>query len=301
MDPLSAFLHSTPWETHLNASGFQTARLANHLFVKRNIPGGHYWHGARSGPLPNPLPDFTKGSWFLRVEPENDAAAVSLSPFTTRPTSAIQPRQTLTLDLKKSPETLLAEMKSKHRYNINVAKREGVEVELHSTDLLNQFPRFWVLLRETADRHTFRTHTESYYRSILEHLEPFGMVHLAFARYQDQDIATFMIITCGTVATYLHGGSLYSQRQVMAPYALHWHCIETLQKQGFTTYDFWGTHAVDGEPIAGHASAGTTRFKLGFGGTLHDYPAPQDVILNPFCYSVFASVQRLRSRKRAFS
>lgn len=301
-DPLSAFLHSPTWRKH--AHGEQD--MAGNIFVRQAIPKGSYWVSSRCF-IPSDwfLPDFTAGSWFVRMQPDSAESAANLKSTTGRykhvRTLAIQPAQTLILDLSQSEETLLAQMKQKHRYNIRVAEKNGVETEIITHNLLDAFPRFWNLLTTTAERHTFRTHKEPYYRSILENLEPQGKALLAFARYQGHDIAAFLIVTEGSVATYLHGGSNYEQRNLMAPYLLHWTAIRHLKEQGLTTYDFWGIHVHDGEPLKDHASSGTTRFKLGFGGTIVEYPPAVDIVLKPLYYNLYKGIQRLRSRKRAFS
>jgi lipid II:glycine glycyltransferase (peptidoglycan interpeptide bridge formation enzyme) len=301
-DILSTFLHTDAWAAHANA----TRDGEGNVFIRHTIPGGSYWVSTRCViPTTWTVPPFTKGATFLRLQPDSQKSYDNLVSITKsykhKKAYAIQPQQTITLDLTKPEETLLAEMKQKHRYNIKVADKNGVTTEYHTTDLAQHFPRFWKLLSNTAERHTFRTHTEAHYRSVIKHLEPIGGVALAFATHNGTDIAAFMIITEGLVGTYLHGGSSYEHRNLMAPYLLHWRVIQELKKDGKTTYDLWGVHVKDGEAIPGHASNGTTRFKLGFGGTLKEYPPTLDIILNPIYYTVYTSIQRLRSRKRAFS
>ena len=92
----------------------------------------------------------------------------------------------------------------------------------------------------------------------------------------------------------------------MAPNLIHVEVMRHLRTIGVEIYDLWGSNAVkstDGTyaPISGHPSAGTTRFKLGFGGIVLDYPPTFDLVLNPFCYSGYEKLHRFRSRKRAFA
>ena len=297
-DRLSAFLHSEAWAAHLGA----TRDNAGSLFVRQKLPGGgSYWQGSRAF-LPEDwrLPDFCQKSWWVRIQPDSFASEKNLS-GKRRIVPSIQPRQTLVLDLTKSEEMLLAEMKQKHRYNLRLAEKHGVKIEILSEKLEDSIPRFWKLLSETADRHSFRTHTKAHYTSIVRNLEPAQMCHLVFATHEGHDVAAAMIITHNGVGTYLHGGSTYADRALMAPNLLHWEVIRHLKAHDCVTYDFWGIHTVDGAAISGHASEGTTRFKLGFGGSIIDYPPTYDIILNPICYTGYRAIQALRSKKRAFS
>ena len=301
-DVLSSFLQTDAWLTHTH--GIRDA--AGNTFTSQSLPGGSYYICTRCFIPDNwTLPDFTKKAWFLRVQPDSmesyNNILAATKQFNHKPAFAIQPQQTLILDLAQSDQQLLAGMKPKHRYNIKVAEKNGVTTEFLTQNLSNEFPRFWDLLSNTADRHTFRTHSESHYRSIIENLEPKENVALCFARHNGKDVAAFMIIIEGPVGTYLHGGSNYDDRNLMAPYLLHWHVMQELKKRGATTYDFWGVHVKDGEAIQGHPSSGTTRFKLGFGGTIVEYPPTFDIILNPFCYTLYSLVQRSRRQKRAFA
>jgi lipid II:glycine glycyltransferase (peptidoglycan interpeptide bridge formation enzyme) len=301
-DILSAFLHTHEWQQHSKAH----TDAAGNLFVPVKIPGGSYWVSSRCTIPENwALPAFTLKSWFVRLQADSKESYENIvratAAYKHQKVHAIQPKQTLVIDLTQSEEALLAAMKPKHRYNIRVAEKNGVTTEFFQDHLEDHFPRFWNLLSTTAERHTFRTHQENYYRSLIQRLEPAGKVWLAFAKHQEKDVAAFLLIKEGDVGTYLHGGSSYADRNVMAPYLLHWHTIRTLKAAGCTTYDLWGVDVQEnGEPNIG-AAAGTTRFKLGFGGSLVFYPPTLDIILNPICYSGYIAIQRLRSRKRAFS
>lgn len=309
---LSAFLHTPAWERLLQSEGTATERYEGFLYAKHAVPlGGTYWLTARI-PVRSDwkIPPFAEKSWFLRLQADDDPSHQALTKSYAKrlhPTPSVQPHQTAYLDLTRSDEELLATMKPKHRYNMRVAEKAGVEVEVIHTHVIESFPRFWNLLRQTADRHDFRTHCEAHYRRIIETHEPEDAVFLAFATHKGEDVAAVMVVTCGMVATYLHGGSSYPHRALMAPNLLHVSVMRYLRTIGITTYDLWGTNAVltkEGtgyEPIAGHASAGTTRFKLGFGGTILEYPPTIDLVLRPFCYSGYETLRRLRSRKRAFS
>jgi lipid II:glycine glycyltransferase (peptidoglycan interpeptide bridge formation enzyme) len=71
----------------------------------------------------------------------------------------------LTLDLTLSEEVLLAQMKQKGRYNIKLAEKQGVLIELsRETEGLDHFMR---LLGETLDRDGFSGNSRAYYAALL--------------------------------------------------------------------------------------------------------------------------------------
>ena len=313
MDQLSAFLHTPAWERFQTASGAVVQREQNELYIERSIPRGTYWQSSRCAISTEwKVPDFAKEGWFLRLDPDSTASYKALEVYSKKnnlllcSTSAYQPRQTAVVDISQSEEEILSHMKSKHRYNIRLAEKHSVEVEVHSENLQEYFPRFAKLLKETTERQQFRAHSEDYYQKMLAELEKDGMVHLLFASYEGQDLATILLITNGSVATYLHGASTFSHKEMMAPYLLHWTAIRFAKARSCTQYDLWGTHAIKDESgdwtsQEGHPSAGTTRFKLGFGGTVIEYPGTYDLVLRQIPYRLYNSIRSIRSRKRAFS
>ena len=311
-----SFFHSEPWEAFQKAAGAATERGDGQLYVHRALPVplGSYWLSSRMTIPDNmALPNFTKEPCFVRLEPadaesfahlQDFAAANKLSLVTTH---AVQPRQTSLVAISGSDDEMLAAMKPKHRYNLRLAQKNGLVAEAYSKNLTAHFERFWTLLTATASRQGFRTHAKEYYRQMLESLEPAGMAHLLFVRQGEEDLATLLLITYEDTATYLHGASSDAFKQLMAPYLLHWEAIRLAKEAGCATYDLWGTDAEYNEEKkewqakAGAGSAGTTRFKLGFGGAIVDYPGAFDLVLKPFCYTLYKNLRSLRGGKRAFS
>lgn len=303
---LGAFLHSADWEMFLRASGNEVEREGGALYIKGKIPrGGTYWRVSRIDIDESWTPPaFTKSSWFVRLEPISEAS-LHLAKFgTVRPTESVQPKQTLVLDLRLSEEELLAQMKPKHRYNIKVAERHGVEVEFKHFDAAEHFDRFWKLLTETAGRHAFRTHQRDYYKQMVKTLAPKGIISLGFAKLGHDDVATMLFIRHEKVVTYLHGGSSSRHKEVMAPYLLHWHAIRWAKEMEVEAYDFWGTNAIEQEgawvPRVNHPSTGTTRFKLGFGGTVVQFPGAVDLVLKPIPYTLYSTIRRVIRRQSSF-
>jgi len=81
----------------------------------------------------------------------------------------IQPKDTLILNLEKSEEDLLKEMKPKTRYNIRLAFKKGVKI-ISTSNYEKYFSKFWNLTEETSKRDKFVSHNKDYYWKMLENL-----------------------------------------------------------------------------------------------------------------------------------
>ena len=304
---MQSFLHSPAWERLQARSGHLPIRHEGQLYLRQDVPGFTYYAGYRlKFGAESTLPKVN--ATFMRLEPLDEDSHQRLRTLAGGralvPTFAVQPRQTSLVDISGSEDHVLAAMHPKHRYNIRLAQKKGVRIErLNATG----FERFWQLMSTTAHRQDFRTHEAGYYKAMLEELDKDGEIHLLIASAEGMDLAALLLITYEGTATYLHGASSEEMRGHMAPYALHWEAICLARELSCTTYDLWGTHATQdletGEwrPVDGHASAGVTRFKLGFGGEIVNYPGTFDLILRPFWYSLYKGIRALRGGKRAFA
>jgi lipid II:glycine glycyltransferase (peptidoglycan interpeptide bridge formation enzyme) len=94
------------------------------------------------------------------------------------------------------------------------------------------------------------------------------------------------------VRTYLHGASSNKHRNLMAPYAIHWHQIQDAKQQGLEGYDFWGVSDTNKQ------WKGITRFKRGFKGFEIEYAGTFDYVLNSTEYFLYQFARRLRYGKR---
>ncbi len=286
------FLQSWDWGEFQKAVGRKVYRYQagdkQAQVIELALPfGKKYWYIPR-GSLIEGLEVEAKnhGALFVRVEPLQDLR--SAFPV-LRSTQSIQPKQTLVLDLSKSTEEILQGMHEKTRYNIRLADRKGVKVKT------GQFEEFWKLLKKTSRRDQFFTHPQRYYKKMLEVLGKDGLMkvrlHVAYlsadkAGLEAKPLAAAMVGYFGDTATYLHGASAYEDRALMAPYALHWDIIKDAKKDGYLFYDFWG---IDGERWPG-----VTRFKLGFGGQVVEYPGAFDLPFSKLWYTVYRLGRRLQ-------
>jgi peptidoglycan pentaglycine glycine transferase (the first glycine) len=199
----------------------------------------------------------------LRIEPRWEQPPVTLAGFEPIPRRDRyrEPRNTLCIDLRPSPDAILAAMRPKGRYNISVARRHGVTIaEDTSPRGLIDFLRIY---RDTADRQEFRTKHDTYFEALLEQTAAARHASICFADHEGTRLAAALVIRFGSRATYFYGGSLAERRHVMAPYLLHFEILCRARAAGIEWYDFWGV-APEGDERS--AWAGLSVFKRRFGG-----------------------------------
>lgn len=177
-----------------------------------------------------------------------------------------QPPSTIMLDLKKSEETLLSEMKSKTRYNIKLGSKKGIEI-------VENIPLddFYELYETTSKRNHIAIHTNEYYRKVYERIDASRQsdIFIYGATYQEILIAAIVVIHTnhnnegGKTALYLYGASSDIHRNSMPAYALQWYAMTQAKKMGCSEYDMFGIPLYESPK---HRMFGIYKFKTGFGG-----------------------------------
>ena len=214
------------------------------------------------------------GSSMLRVEPANGTAAdlqteILVQEGFVASSAFVQVPRTGMVDLDRDTQKMLKSFKSKMRYNIGLAERRGVAVDICTADY--SFDEFYDLTTMTAAREGFAVHAQSYYRDVWR---CFGDdAALFIARYKDRPLAAAMVLAFGQTAVYLYGASSNLERNRMAPHAVQWSAIRWAQARGCYQYDLWGM-ANPQDP--NDPMFGVHRFKLGFKPTIRNYPGAYD-------------------------
>jgi lipid II:glycine glycyltransferase (peptidoglycan interpeptide bridge formation enzyme) len=206
----------------------------------------------------------------------------------------MQPKEVFVVDITKSEEDLLSEMKSKTRYNIKVAQKHNVKIIVtynSQPESVKYLEKFLELVKITAKRDGITPHPENYYRQMFE-IIPGDIIKLYVAEYNGKVIAANIIIFYGNTATYLHGASDNESRNVMAPYLLQWQAIMDAKKFGCKKYDFGGVKTGDN-----NSWSGITKFKTGFSLETKSikFPGSYDIILDNLRYSSYRFIQALKS------
>lgn len=199
----------------------------------------------------------------------------------------ILPSNTIFMDLNKSTDQLLSDMKTKTRYNINLAKRKGVKIRSLGMESLD----IWYdLYRQTAQRNNFFLHSIEYFRVVITakatDTDSPANVYLLVAEVDDKPLAAMFLIISNKRGTYLYGASSTENRNYMATYALQWRAMELSKSMGCTEYDFFG---ISPNADASHPMFGLYRFKSGFGGQIFHSMGCWDYPLNKEKYQYYAS------------
>lgn len=288
----SQFTQSSRWAQFQKEQGHKIIILGDenkeklYLLIRHNLPlGFSYWYLPRApffentqestiffNDLHDAIKEIDPKALFIRLEP--------VSPFESnklRPTISVQPNRTLLLSLVGPEEKILGGMHQKTRYNIRLAQKKKL--------ILKKGPElteaFLDLLEETRQRDGFRVHGRKYYQAMIKS----NTVELVTVWHDNKILAGSLLAYFGDTVTYVHGASSSEKRDLMAPYFLHWQSILEACSAGFRYYDW---HGIDEKKWPG-----VTRFKLGFGGEIIDYPGTFDLPLAPLAYAGYTVFRRL--------
>lgn len=189
------------------------------------------------------------------------------------------PQKTLFLDLSQSEQEILAQMKPKTRYNVNLAGKKKLKIVWSNKK--EDLKKFWQLNLATAKRGGFNPHHYKHYQEILKAktANSRNRAELILASHKGKILSANLALFFNDTVYYLHGASGNEGRNLMSPYLLHWETILRAKKEGFPFYDFWG---VDAEKWPG-----VTRFKEGFGGTHKNYPPIYEIPLKSYYYKLY--------------
>ena len=286
----SGFMQSTAWAAFKRAEGYDTLRYGLFEDEGEDLTGGASlmaysaqgsegfflcpegpllpWHAsakAREGLrlLARKVEQQAeqRGGLGLRSEPHLPPPRPSLMRNWTRAPVDLNPVHSLMLDLTLSAEEFRAQMRPKGRYNLGLAHRHGVTLT-HSREM-RYLSRFYTLFEETAQRQGFFAEPFGFFLNLGAALFPSGQAELFFAERQGETLAAVLVILFGRRATYLYGGSSTRQRNVMAPYALHWEVMQAARERQCVEYDLYG---YDPFGLPDHLYAGFSQFKRQFGG-----------------------------------
>jgi len=199
-------------------------------------------------------------------------------------------KYTFQLDLQKTEEQLLADMKPKTRYNIRVAQKHGVEIIKDNSP--EAFEEYLKLTAETTKRQKFYAHTADYHRQMWETMRSSDIAHLFLAKYQGQALAAYIFFIFNKILYYPYGASTREYREVMPTYALFWEAIKFGQKMGCKLFDMWGSLGPNPNPK--DPWYGFHQFKEGFGAELVEFIGTYDLVINPTLYKLFNFVNALR-------
>lgn len=193
------------------------------------------------------------------------------------------------LDLKKSEEQLLTDMRKTTRYSIRKAERDGVVIEKR-TDT-KAIDDFYKVYEQTAKREEFVAFSKKFIRDEFEAFYKTNNAIFLFGKVTKPTstpgvdvgyLASSLILFTKSSAFYHQGASIHTK--VPVSYLMQWEAIREAKRRGCRYYNFWGILQPGRSP---KNWGGLTMFKQGFGGHQIDYVPTQDYILSPKYYFTY--------------
>jgi len=243
----------------------------------------------------------------------------------------VQPEYRQWLDLNKSENELLEEMKPKGRYNIGVAKKHDLKVVWGIND--QSVKVLFELYQQTAQRADFQGRNLGYFQKLAKILVENKAGDIVIVSKDNLPLSALLLSFYDGVCSYLYGGSGVRQpadRSLMAPYLAHWEAIHRAKQEGCVRYDLLAIapfqptavsnvasarsspkirsqlSAQSEEPIAdsrlliasdsSHPHAGLTRFKTQFGGQSVRLLGSWDLVHSRYWYMIYRFIERRRRK-----
>jgi len=210
-----------------------------------------------------------------------------------------QPKCVMQLDLAgRSLDEVMASFKPKWRYNIRLAEKKGVSVNLDCPRA--DLPAFYALLKETCARDGFIVRSLSYFEGMYDILVPAGYMKLVLTCFDEKPVAGAIAYHFGDRAMYTYGASSNTHRNVMPNHLMQWRMIEWAHQSGCKWYDFRGVSPRRESEEEDHLQ-GLNRFKDGFSPRFVEYIGEYDLVLSPGFYWLWnvakPRIQRVLKRR----
>jgi len=173
----------------------------------------------------------------------------------------------------RDEDAVFKNLTQKTRYNVRVAIKNGVTIQVKGRDALDDFMRLMVM---TGERDGFTTRSGSYFEQMLDGLGDYIRLYMAY--YDGKAIAGAITTNYAGKSCYIYGASDNAHRNVMSTYLIQWEMIRHAIETGCTVYDFQG---VSGNLDESDPLYGLYRFKRGFNGTLDELAGEFDYVYMP--------------------
>ncbi len=301
---IPSYFQTDAWGKFKAATGWRATRYDNLLGLERRLPFGKsmlyfpeipYSEEAlvtlektvRDGVAAKHI--FTR---FEFLTPWSAAAAQTLHELgLVKSFEEVQPEYRQWVPLEGSEEDILKQMKPKGRYNIGVAERNNLEVKTGMTNQL--LTDFYDLYFETARRSKFSGRSAAYFQELCNLLAENNQGEIVAVYQGKKALAAGIILYYGAMASYLYGGS-GGDRNLMAPYLMHWEAIKRAKARHCKIYDLLAI----APPEAGdkHPYAGLSRFKSQFGGSAVQLLGSWDLVGSPFWYKLYQFAEKRRRK-----
>ena len=211
----------------------------------------------------------------------------------------VHPEVTWILDISKSQDQLMSEMRKTTRYMIKQGEKYGVKISQgNDIEDVKKYNKIYI---ETVKRQKFEPFSEKYLINELKAFNKDGEMEVFFANESESGA---MIIFWQDQAFYHQGASDIKNPKAGASYLLQWNIIKEAQKRGCKIYNFWGIEEdikskddINSDIAKKHPWWGLSLFKMGFGGKRIDYLKTKDYPIT-FLYWPFRIYEKIRRFKK---
>ena len=194
---------------------------------------------------------------------------------------------TVVLDLSPTEEQILDRMSAKSkkgkttRYNINLARRKGIEVrECDDFEWAFETLFEWMENLEEAKAGFTNRRPREYLHEMTRTMRDAGRGHFFFATHEGTPLSGAFVFTFGKKLWFMHGASGTEKRKLQGNYLLQWEVMRWAKRRGITNCDFVGAPKVE-DRTEDDPYYGVYKFKLGFGGEVVEYQGCLDLPVRP--------------------
>lgn len=229
---------------------------------------------------------------FIKVEPkvEKGEMDTDLRKLGFVPGRPLFTKHNFVLDVSPSIEEIKAGFKQKTRYNIGIAQKKGVTVEIDNSE--EAFNRYLELTEETTKRQGFYAHSRGYHQKMWEVLHNAGIAELLVAKYNGEMITTWVLFKFNDTLYYPYGASTRQHREVMANNLVMFSAIKLAKEWGLKYLDMWGALGPEADPK--DPWYGFHTFKSGYGARHVEYIGTWDYVAKPNLYRIFRVIEKVR-------
>ncbi|MEZ4210661.1 MAG: peptidoglycan bridge formation glycyltransferase FemA/FemB family protein [Patescibacteria group bacterium] len=237
------------------------------------------------------------GATFIRIDPPTLDTDLSSNfiykslGFIPNQKKSIQPQYNQFIKLESDLDKTLQQAKPKTKYNtqLGIKNYDNNNLQVSTVVEDKSIDTFLQLIHTTSQHQGFTAHSDTYFTKQIQELSRSGIAELITTTHQDDPVGAIFVIYFGNTATYLHGASNPTYRNLMGSYLLHSIAIQHSIAKGLTHYDLGGVH-----PDPKHPWSGITRFKQSFGGQMVKYTGTLELPISKFKYSIYRLINKLR-------
>lgn len=193
------------------------------------------------------------------------------------------------LDITKSTEQLLANMRKTTRHEIKKAVKQGVIIVTGTKDS-SLAKELYEAQRRTAKRQHFIPFSYEYLSKQFDAFTQADCARIYRAEKNHTPLAYALIIFYGKEAVYHYGATTDEGRKYGGAHLIQWKAIMEAKRKGIKLYNFWGV-ATDNPS---HRFYNLSVFKRGFGGKEVNYLPAHDLIISYPLYAINFIIETMR-------